>query len=212
MKSVFATAAAAALLAGSAGASTIYSNGPGNGNVIGWTINFGFSVADSFTGAGVANGMTFETWDLGTNDTPSSVTWTITSGNPLSGGTFTTLGTGTASISAVSLGANTFGFDLFADTISFTGVTLTGGNYWIELSGAADGGGNPVYWDDNGGPSDAWENTLGDLSLQPGGIGSNSETFSILGTVPDPATWAMMLAGFAGLGAALRSRRKLATG
>ena len=31
------------------------------------------------------------------------------------------------------------------------------------------------------------------------------------GIVPEPATWALMLAGFAGLGAALRGRRKALT-
>jgi hypothetical protein len=29
----------------------------------------------------------------------------------------------------------------------------------------------------------------------------------VLGAVPEPATWAMMLVGFGGIGAAMRSRR-----
>jgi hypothetical protein len=40
------------------------------------------------------------------------------------------------------------------------------------------------------------------------GSGALVTTFSG-GAVPEPATWAMMLVGFGGLGAALRSRRKL---
>jgi hypothetical protein len=38
----------------------------------------------------------------------------------------------------------------------------------------------------------------------------NSGTQTLSVSVPEPATWAMMLAGFAGLGAALRTRRRTA--
>jgi hypothetical protein len=34
----------------------------------------------------------------------------------------------------------------------------------------------------------------------------------VLGAVPEPATWAMMLVGFGGIGAALRGRRSRAPG
>ena len=42
--------------------------------------------------------------------------------------------------------------------------------------------------------------------------GFSGVTFATLDTsaVPEPATWAMMLVGFGGMGAALRSRRKVA--
>jgi hypothetical protein len=40
---------------------------------------------------------------------------------------------------------------------------------------------------------------------------SFSDTTSLSGGVPEPATWALMLMGFGGLGAALRSRRRAAT-
>jgi len=38
---------------------------------------------------------------------------------------------------------------------------------------------------------------------------STTGTFTVTSGVPEPATWAMMLTGFGGLGAVLRSRRRL---
>ena len=71
-----------------------------------------------------------------------------------------------------------------------------------------------LFWDANNGPSSAYQGGggLGDLTNVDYGFGvvsTNSEAFTIFDTsaVPEPATWAMMLAGFAGLGAAFRSRR-----
>jgi len=36
----------------------------------------------------------------------------------------------------------------------------------------------------------------------------NVWAFRVAGSVPEPATWAMMLLGFAGIGAVMRARRK----
>ncbi len=160
-------ASAAALLASSAGASTIYSNGPANGNLFGWTINFGYQVADSFTAApgSTATSMSFETWaaDALSTDTPQTVDWAIVNGNPLGGGTFTIIDSGTASITATALGLNGALDELFSDTISLPNVALTcGSNCWIELQNGVTADGQPMYWDNNDGPSDAWENTIGD--------------------------------------------------
>lgn len=55
-----------------------------------------------------------------------------------------------------------------------------------------------------------------DGSLLPGAFGTvdnvsfSADSRSLDPTVPEPATWALMLLGFAGLGAALRARRRIA--
>jgi hypothetical protein len=42
-----------------------------------------------------------------------------------------------------------------------------------------------------------------------GGLGQGAGIYQLdIQAVPEPATWAMMLVGFGGLGAAMRSRRK----
>jgi hypothetical protein len=41
-------------------------------------------------------------------------------------------------------------------------------------------------------------------------VGLDAVSVSLAGGIPEPATWMMMLAGFSGLGAVLRSRRKAA--
>jgi len=214
MKTLFGSVAALALAlaAGHAGASAIYSNGPYNGTIEGLTISDPYSVADSFYVGTSADavGVNFVSWNI-EEDPPLSVTWTLTSGNPLSGGAFTVLGTGTESVSPVFLETNSQGFQLYSNTFYFPGVSLTGGNYyWLELSGATDTTGDAEYWDQNNGASVAWQEEEGNPGFALANYytpGSDSETFSILSSVPEPATWTLMLAGFAGLGAALRTRR-----
>ena len=67
---------------------------------------------------------------------------------------------------------------------------------------------------------DAVSGPNGDIEFAPGGtftavafsdgqiIGTGTSTFT--SAVPEPATWAVMLAGFGGVGAAMRSRRRRA--
>ncbi len=213
----YAVGAAALALASSAGASVLYDNPNSGYNTDAWTINFGFTVANSFvlSANSTVTGVDFAAWESTAGDL-SGVDWEIDSGNPLSGGPFSVLASGTAGTSVVAdLGGNGYGYDVSNNTFSTGSVNLAAGTYWLMLSNATNGSGDPVYWDQGDGPSEAWENSVGKL---PGdgnpcsGACTGSETFQILGSggVPEPATWALMLVGFAGLGAAIRSRRQTA--
>ena len=64
------------LAATSAMAGTLYDNGPPNGTVDAWTINFGFSVSDSFvlpTGSTEIHDIHFVYWDASTSDLLTTV-------------------------------------------------------------------------------------------------------------------------------------------
>lgn len=104
-------------------------------------------------------------------------------------------------------GAYTLTFDLAGNNrgASDQSTTVTIGDFTQTLTrSASDGfstatfnftttGGNLVFTEN--GPSNQQGNLLDNVSLI---------------AVPEPATWAMMLMGFGGLGALLRNRRKLA--
>ena len=191
---------AAALFAGGAQAAVLYSNGPYDGAIDGLAISYGYSVADAFTAidGSAATDVAFVTWNS-PGDTASTVDWEITSGNPLGGGAFDVLGSGTAATSATDIGLNGSGYDLQTNSFSVGSVTLTGGDYWLLLQNAYAANGDPVAWDVNNGPAAGWDSTLGAV---------NSETFTVSGdAVPEPTGWSLMLLGLGGLGAQLRSRR-----
>ena len=90
-------------------------------------------------------------------------------------------------------------------------MNLGPGTYYLVLQNAVTASGNPIYWDENNGPSTASDSGIGDLNGfdRPG---TNSEAFQILGTtgVPEPATWATTILGFGLLGSALRRRKAAA--
>jgi hypothetical protein len=143
---------------------------------------------------------------------------------------------GTATVSVAGLGADTFKdqisvVDVFHGTPPYVGFedltigqiivvqcgdntcalgdTTFGGGYLLATAigpitgevgspgGGLAGGGNPIP-------------TIGGdliLSSTTTGLGTFTAT---AGVIPEPATWVTMLMGFAGLGAAMRSRRKSA--
>ena len=72
------------------------------------------------------------------------------------------------------------------------------GTYYLSFQNGVTTGGSDsaLYWDENNGPSVAYENTIGNLA---DGSGSNSESFQILGdsSAPEPASTAMFLSGLA---------------
>ncbi len=182
-------------------AGDLYDNGAINGNVDAWTINFGYVVSDTFTlsASSVVTGVTFGAW-LFPGDTLTSAEVSITSAE--FGGT--SYFDGTVNFSQGSCTTNGFGYNVCAETGTFAGVNLGAGTYWLNMQNASVPSGDPVYWDENSGPSSASESALGTIP---------SEAFTVLGsggtggTTPEPSS--IMLFGSGILGLAGLLRRKL---
>jgi hypothetical protein len=192
MKRLIAGCAALALLVGVAGradAGIVYDNGPINGTILGWTISDGYEVSDSFT---ISSPTTLTEAQVGLwaifGDMPTSVQWSIGTsafGNDVSQGTST--------LSDTFTGQYGYGaYPLYESTFALTGV-LGPGTYWLTLQNATSQGSDPVYWDENNGPSQAMQNTTGAIS---------SESFQLYGSgtaVPEPSTVVLLGIGATGL-------------
>ncbi len=144
-----------------------YDNGPVDGQDLGWTINFGFSVSDSMQVVnGTVTGLSFWAW-LIPGDTITTIEVQIGAaafGNELFDQTL--------SFTASNCFSNQFGYDVCLESSpSLSGPALNG-TAWVTLSNASVPSGDPTYWDMNSGPSQAQENALGTIP---------SESFTIFG-------------------------------
>ncbi len=146
--------------------STLYDNGPINGTIDAWTINYGYAVSDSFTLAteSTITGFQFGVWAY-PGDQALSVDFAI--GTSPFDGTFTTV-----PLMSQFLYNNQYGYDMDLLTASNLNISLGAGAYWLTLQNAVTTQGNLVYWDENSGPSQAYESALGTIP---------SESFQILG-------------------------------
>jgi hypothetical protein len=179
----------------------------------GFTINFGWEVADSFTLASnsTLNGVNLIAW-LSPGDMMTNVDWLIT--DTAFGGN--TEGSGTASVTGTYTGAQAFEYyDLDQESFSLPGLSLAAGTYYLQLQNAVTVYGDPVYWDSSNGSSDAAQGgnqSPTDLNGANGNAGSNSETFQILGEnetiTPEPSSFLLLGSGLLGLAGLLK--RKLA--
>ncbi len=152
-------------------ADSIYENGTSTLTTDAWTINFGFAVTDSFVVSpdSTANGASFVFW-MYLGDTLTSVDLSI--GTSPFGSDLANFA-GLQPTQDIDLGTNQYGFDLREYTFSFLNVSLNSGTtYWITLQNASVPTGDPVYWDESSGPSQAQSNNLGTIP---------SESFTILG-------------------------------
>ncbi len=169
---IIAIALSFGMLAGPA-AAQIYDNGPRDGNTDAWTINFGFVVSDSFqlSSPTVVAGMSFATW-MFAGDVLQSADVSFTSQE--FGGT--RFFSGTVLFTQSGCVANGFGFNVCTETGIFSGPSLNAGTYWLNLQNAVVSNGDPVYWDENGGPSSASESSIGTIP---------SESFALFGVCDD---------------------------
>ncbi|MGA3317637.1 MAG: PEP-CTERM sorting domain-containing protein [Candidatus Korobacteraceae bacterium] len=192
-------------------ADTVYSNGPYNGTTDGWTINFGFSVSDSFTtpsGSGI-EGLNIVYWDASSSDLLTTVDMAL--GSTSFSGTPQTL----AGVTNTFLGVNQYGYNLFRADYSFAYIPWSAAGY-MTLSNACSTSGcsvsNPIYWDENSGigcyapwgqcPSLAYSSQGGQIP---------SEAFTLTGDyygggTPEPSSILLFGSGVLGLVAVLRRK------
>jgi hypothetical protein len=89
---------------------------------------------------------------------------------------------------------NQLGFSLCNETSSFGATLLNAGTYWLNLQNAVVNTGDPVYWDENSGPSQASENSVGTIPSESFTIGcccSDGKTLPGCGpppTSPEPGS------------------------
>lgn len=148
----------------------VYDNGRTNGTTNAWTINFGFVVSDTFTLTSSTEviGLNFSAW-LFPGDILESAEVSITS-SEFGGRTFFD---GNVNFTQGNCTSNQLGFNVCDETGSFGSVNLNAGTYWLNLQNAVVNNGDPVYWDENSGPSLASQNSVGTIP---------SESFTVLGS------------------------------
>jgi hypothetical protein len=179
----------------------LYDNGPINGNVQAYTINFGFSVSDSFTFSNPVFGFSSATVGLWVfaGDTPLTVDWSI-------GTTFfgSNIASGTSGLANTFDFTNGFGYDIYSSTFSLNGPTPLPGTYYLTLQNATSAEGNPVFWDQNSGPSQAMDSSLGSVPSETFLITAGSDAAGS----PEPASFLLLGTGLLGLAGGIRKRMK----
>ena len=183
----------------------IYDNGPTNGTTDAWTINFGFTVSNSFTvtsNSDIIDGLAFAVW-LNPGDVLQSAEISISS-QEFGGISYFDDNVTFTQSNCVS---NQFGLDVCTETGRLNnGGELAPGTYWLNIQSATVNSGNPVYWDENSGPSSASQNELGTIPSESFTIFARGGTESGTGTTPEPSSVVLFGSGILGVANLLRRR------
>ena len=186
----------------------VYDNGPVNGQVDAWTINFGFAVSDTFhTNGTPLTNISFWAW-LEPGDTATSVEVAIGTTGYFSNNLFDQ----SVNLTQSNCFTNNFGFDVCQESGSFLLSSVTG-NAYLTLENAVTAEGNPLYWDENSGvgcmsngcPSSAQENTLGTIPSEAFTLSYiETTTTTRSGTTPEPGSILLLGAGLLAVAGRLR--------
>ena len=186
----------------------LYDNGPTNGTNTAWTINFNFVDSDTFSlsQASTVNGLTFAAW-LIPGDVLQSAEVSITSNE--FGGTIYFDQTVNFTQSGCTL--NGMSYFVCNESGTFPGVALNAGTYWLNLQNAVVPSGDPVYWDENSGPSSASNNEVCTIPSESftvlGSASSTSSTStSTTSSVPEPSSILLLGSGILGLSGIVRRK------
>src|SRR5664280_1790802 len=184
-----------------------YSNGPFNGTNDAWAINFGFTVSDSFTlSGGPVSGFHFVYWDASAFDLLTTADLQV--GATSFGGSATTV-----AFFSTFLGTNQYGYNLYQADASGLNIPWAGGAGFVTLGNACSASGcsvsNPIYWDENSGPSLAYENTLGSIPSEAFTLAGGPIPCDVAGgglsCIPEPSTITLLFgSGIVGLAGVLR--------
>ncbi len=146
-----------------------YENGPVNGTVDAWAINFGYIVSDSFTvGSGTVTGFDIWVWEF-----PGDVVqppWTGLLPATRTAERSMAPAPPVADVTDPFISTNQYGYDI--DKLSVSGLNVSAsGTVWLNLQNATVPDGDPMYWDENSGigchsqgcPSQAYESAVGTI-------------------------------------------------
>jgi hypothetical protein len=184
-----------------------YNNGAPNFTTDAWTINSGFSVSDSYMTDRCGSG-TCDVTDLSIGVWLLSAADGIDMRLDVSVGT-SPFGSDGGSISQVlgsfeDQGANQFGFEVGVETFVGINGLNCGGNCWITLANATTSSGDPIYWDENSGPSQAFESSVGSIPSEAFSLSGNPKTTT--STTPEPSSIMLFGSGILGLAGVLRRK------
>lgn len=107
------------------------------------------------------------------------------------------------SFSFQNVGFNQYGYDVGVETWLWSpSLSCPGGTCWLTLSNATTQSGDPIYWDENSGPSMAYATEVGSIP---------SEAFTLSGhggppTTPEPSSILLFGSGILGLAGVLRRK------
>jgi len=189
--------------------STLYENGPVNGQIDTWQINNGFVTSDtirccrmSLTNNFNVDGLEFWAW-LSPGDTATSVEMSVTSSE--NGGTI--YFDQVLSLTQSDCFLNHIGFDVCLETANISGASIGSGPYWINLFKGTTAKNGALYWDENSGvgcmspgcPSMASQDGVGTIP---------SEAFTLEGapTTPELSSIVLFGSGIFALGGVLRRK------
>lgn len=201
-------ALAAFFIVNSTSAAILYTNGASGGTAGAGYMNGVYAIANSLTVGAVTDvsAVEFTVWNT-PGETPATVDWAFTTDpDAFPDGQ-------TAVLTVDGIYPSSAGQDgtYAVEDVSFgvQGVQLAVGTWYLVLHNGITAQGGKLLWDENFGPSVAYQRTVGAVG---------SETFAVYGDgvpepivapgIPEPGTWALMLVGVGVAGATVRRQRR----